>query len=208
MPRSARIVFPGAPHHIIQRGNRRQRTFFNDEDYAVYRRLAAEFFSTAGVEVWAYCLMPNHVHLIVAPADEAALARAMGETHRHYTRRINHREGWNGFLWQGRFASYPMDERYLYACARYVGLNPVRAGITSKAVDWPWSSVRGHLDLAIDPMLTPEPLASRLSDGMASFFDADTDEAERRTLREAAVSGRPLGSHEWLKARGHVRSRI
>jgi putative transposase len=204
MPRSARIVFPGAPHHVVQRGNRRQRTFFTDDDYAAYLRLAAEVCDAAGVEVWAYCLMPNHVHLILAPPDEGSLSRVMGDTHRHYTRRINHREAWRGFLWQGRFASYPMDECYLRICARYVGLNPVRAGIASKASDWPWSSVRGHLGLAVDPLLTAEPLATRLGDEIAAFFDVDADAAGRRALREAEVAGRPLGSREWLKARGDM----
>ena len=155
MPRQARVVIPGAPHHVTQRGNRRQQTFFCDADYVAYLHLAAEAFREAGVEVWAYCLMPNHVHLIAAPSRPDALAEAVGATHVRYTRRINSRERWTGYLWQGRFASFPMDEDYLLSCVRYIGLNPVRAGLTAGAIDWPWSSVGAHLGAARDPLLTP-----------------------------------------------------
>ena len=91
MARMARVVAPGLPHHITQRGNRRQETFFCEDDYAVYIELMAEWCARCGVEVWAYCLMPNHVHLITVPESEDSLRRAIGEAHRRYTRRINFR---------------------------------------------------------------------------------------------------------------------
>ena len=161
MARHARVVVAGAPHHVTQRGNRRQKTFFEDADYLAYLQFAREAFAEAGVEVWAYCLMPNHVHLIAAPSQPEALAQAVGATHVRYTRRINSRERWTGYLWQGRFASFPMDEHHLRQCVRYVGLNPVRAGLAARAVDWRWSSVRAHLEGRRDPLLTPNPLAER-----------------------------------------------
>src|SRR3984957_11163838 len=136
MPRAARVVVPDTPHHVIQRGNRRQRTFFSASDYRLYLKIAAEEFASAGAQVWAYCLMPNHVHLIVVPSEESGLAKAVGATHARYTRAINQREGWRGYLWQGRFASFPMDEAYLIHCPRYIGLNPVRACLTPTAIDW------------------------------------------------------------------------
>ena len=200
MPRAARVVVPGVPHHVTQRGNRRQPTFFSAADYAIYLRLAAQAFAEAGVGVWAYCLMPNHVHLIATPSTEEGLAQAVGMTHVRYTRHINSREGWSGYLWQSRFASFPMDETHLLLCARYVGLNPVRAGLTKRGVDWPWSSVRAHLTGAADPLVTPEPLADRLGAEMATFFDMDVAEEGRCLLRGATSSGRPLGSAAWLKA--------
>jgi putative transposase len=200
MARQARVVVPGTPHHITQRGNRRQQTFFSDADYATYLQLAAEAFAAADVAIWAYCLMPNHVHLIAAPSRREALAEAVGRTHLRYTRAINRRERWTGYLWQGRFASFPMDEDYLRACARYVGLNPVRAGLTRQAIDWPWSSVRAHVEGRPDPVLTPEPLLDRLGAEMASFFDLDVTEEARRKLRRASSTGRPLGAAEWIKA--------
>ncbi|WP_304187200.1 hypothetical protein [Phenylobacterium aquaticum] len=99
----------------------------------------------------------------------------MGATHLKYTRQINRRQGWTGYLWQGRFASFPMDEDYLRTCARYVGLNPVRAGLTARAIDWPWSSVGAHLEGRADPLLTPQPLIDRLGPSLAGFFDLDVE---------------------------------
>jgi REP element-mobilizing transposase RayT len=99
----ARLVIPGLPHHVTQRGNRGQQTFFNDGDYAAYLELMAEWCREEGVEIWSYCLMPNHVHLIAVPkTTEDGLRRAIGEAHRRYTRRVNSREQWRGYLWQGR----------------------------------------------------------------------------------------------------------
>jgi putative transposase len=144
--------------------------------------------------------MPNHVHLIAAPARSDALARAVGVTHLRYTRQINLRERWTGYLWQVRFASFPMDEDYLRACARYVGLNPVRAGLTARAIDWPWSSVRAHVEGRPDRLLTPAPLAERLGEALTSFFDVDVGEEAARRLRRATATGRPLGAAAWVKA--------
>ena len=110
MARLARLVVPGLPHHITQCGNRRQQTFFNEDDYAAYIDLMAEWCGKEGVEIWSYCFMPNHVHLIAVPKSEEGLARAIGEAHRRYTRRINIREKWGGYLWQGRFASFVMEK--------------------------------------------------------------------------------------------------
>ncbi len=94
------------PHHVTQRGNRRQQTFFSDGDYAAYRELMAQWCREYAVEIWSYCLMPNHAHLIAVPSGEDGLRLAIGEAHERYTRRINFRERWRGYLWQGRFASF------------------------------------------------------------------------------------------------------
>jgi putative transposase len=110
MGRIARVVVPGLPHHVTQRGNRRQRTFSWDDDYQAYLQLMAQWCGEWQVEIWCYCLMPNHVHLIAVPASKNALRQAIGEAHRRYTRRINSRERWRGHLWQGRFASFVMDD--------------------------------------------------------------------------------------------------
>ncbi len=137
MARIARVVAPGMPHHVTQRGNRRQQTFFNDDDYRFYQTLMSEWCKANDVEIWAYCLMPNHIHLIAVPKTSDGLKLAIGEAHRRYTRRINFREGWRGHLWQGRFSSFIMDEKYLLACTRYIELNPVRAGFVKNPEDWP-----------------------------------------------------------------------
>jgi len=145
MARIARVAVPDWPHHVTQRGNRRMQTFFGEADYRAYLSLVSEWCSRHGVAIWAYCLMPNHVHLIAVPAAAEGLARALGEAHRRYTRQVNFREKWRGYLWQGRFGSVAMDEPHLLAAARYVETNPVRARLVASAEDWPWSSAAAHV---------------------------------------------------------------
>lgn len=149
MARLARLVLPGFPHHVTQRGNRRQETFFGDDDYQNYMKMVGESCKKTGTSVWAYCLMPNHVHLVLVPDDEEGLRRSLAEAHRQYTRMINFREKWRGYLWQGRFHSFAMDEDYLYRCVRYVELNPVRAGLVTSASDWMWSSANAREDFRL-----------------------------------------------------------
>ena len=193
MARLARAVAAGVPHHVTQRGNRRQQVFFRDDDYAVYGGLLAEGCRAAGVAIWAYCLMPNHVHLILVPSDEGGLRAALAEAHRRYTRHVNFREGWRGYLWQGRFASFAMDEAYLLACARYVELNPVRAGLTQRPGDWLWSSARAHLAGRDDAVVSAGPLLDLVPD-WRGFLDGGLSGAERDAIRAAERTGRPLGS--------------
>ncbi len=197
MARLARVVAPGLPHHVTQRGNRRQDSFFNDDDYRAYLDLMAEWCAHYGVAIWAYCLMTNHVHLIAVPETEAALGLAIGEAHRRYTRRVNFREGWRGHLWQGRFASFPLDERHLLAAARYVELNPVRAGMTKRPEDYAWSSARAHLAGRDDRLVKAGPLLDMVGD-WAGFLAGGLDEDERDILRRHERSGRPLGDKRFI----------
>jgi putative transposase len=148
------------------------------------------------VSVWAYCLMPNHVHLILTPSDEAGLGLAVGEAHRRYTNFINARGGWSGHLFQSRFASVAMDEGHLLAAVRYVSLNPVRARLVARAQDWPWSSVRAHLAGADDELVVVRPVLER-APGFAELL-SDPDEAGYAALRVAEGSGRPVGNAEFI----------
>ena len=198
MARLARLVVPGLPHHITQRGNRRQQTFFNDGDYAAYVELMGDWCREQGVEIWGYCLMPNHVLLIAVPKTEDGLRRAIGEAHRRYTRRINFREKWRGYLWQGRFASFVMDEPYLLAAARYVELNPVRARLTLDAEQWPWSSARAHLSGHDDRLTKVAPLLAMVND-WRGFLNSAIREEELRDLREHGRTGRPLGNATFVE---------
>ena len=197
MARLARVVVPGIPHHVNQRGNRRQTTFFNDGDYQAYRDLMAERCALHDVEVWAYCLMPNHVHLIAVPASEDGLRRAIGEAHRRYTRRINTRAELLGHLWQGRFTSFPMDEAHLLMAARYVELNPVLAGLAKTAGNWPWSSAAAHLKGADDGLVRVGSLLERVEDWRA-FLDGGLGDGEAETVRRHAHTGRPLGDDDFV----------
>jgi len=199
MPRAARIVVPGAPHHVTQRGNRREPIFFEPGDQAVYLRILAAQARQRGVEIWAYCLMPNHVHLILTPGDLTGLASVVGETHRRYTSFVNGRAGWTGHLFQSRYASVAMDEAHFLTAARYVALNPVRARLVARAEDWPWSSVHAHLGGADNDVVTVGPLLSRI-ERFADTLYGDSDEAAFAAIRSAEVSGLPLGDEDFIAA--------
>ena len=196
MSRLARIVIPGLPHHVTQRGNRREAIFFEDGDQEIYRDLLAEQTAKAGVEVWAYCLMPNHVHLILMPGEADTLGRAVGEAHRRYTNFINARGRWTGHLFQSRFASVPMDFTHLMRAVRYVSMNPVRARFVSRAEEWKWSSVRAHLAGIDDELVVVCPILDRV----ARFTDLlrDDDAEEFAELRRSEGSGRPVGTAEFV----------
>jgi putative transposase len=193
MPRIARVVVPGFPHHVTQRGNRRQPTFFNDDDYHAYLDLMAEWCQRCGVAVWAYCLMANHAHLIAVPESEDALRRGIGEAHRRYTRRINFREDWRGHLWQGRFASFVLDDYYLLAATRYVELNPVSAGLVTHAEQYPWSSARAHLAGRDDRLAQVGPLLE-IVPAWAAFLGEPTTDTIWARLQRHERTGRPLGN--------------
>jgi putative transposase len=197
MARLARVVVPGLPHLVTQRGNGRSRVFFSGQDYALYRDLLAAACREAKVEVWAWALTPSHVHLILSPADADGLRRAMARTHRRYAGYIQNRRGRTGHFWQGRFGSVVMDEEHLAAALRIVSLNPVRARLVKRAQDWRWSSVRAHLGLADDGLTDTAPALSRFP-RFADFLDTpgDADAVER--LRRAESVGRPLGSPAFL----------
>ena len=197
MARLARLVIPGMPYHVTQRGNRRGTTFFEEEDFRVYRELLAEAARAAGASVWSYCLMPNHVHLIVVPSDPDGLRATFANAHRRYARLINARYRWTGHLWQGRFGAVVMDEAHLAHAARYVALNPVRARLCERAEDWPWSSARAHLAAEDDELAEVAPLLNRYG-CFAAFLGTDEDQQATRALRMAETTGRPLGSNAWV----------
>lgn len=198
MVRLARIAVAGLPYHVTQRGNRRQPVFFEEEDYRAYLQLLQAQSLKWGFQVWAYCLMTNHVHLIVMPNSEQSLARGLGETHQRYTRRINFREGWRGYLWQGRFSSVPLDDAHGLAAMRYVERNPVAAKLVVRAEDYPWSSARAHVTGQPDPLLSPHPWQQTTHDWqgfLASAEDASTTQRLEQQLR----TGRPHGAPKFME---------
>jgi len=193
----ARLVVPHYPHHVTQRGNRRQQVFFCDDDYLAYIDLLADAKQRAGVEIWAYCLMPNHVHLVATPDTQESLSQCFSKAHRRYTRRINFREGWRGYLWQGRFHSYVMDEAYLLATVRYVELNPVRAGLCKSAGDWKWSSAKAHTVGEDDNLVMVKPMLNRISD-WSGYLNEKSDPQRVQMIRKHNATGRPLGDDRFL----------
>ena len=207
MARIARVVVPGIPHHITQRGNRRMDTFFTEADYREYLYLMAEWCNRCKVQVWSYCLMTNHVHLIVVPESEDGLRRAIGEAHRRYTRYLNFQKGWKGHLWQGRFGSFLMDEQYLLATARYIELNPVRAGIVKRPEDYKWSSAQAHLQGEDDILVKVKPLLAIVPDWRELLL-SDLGPEEYETLRRHERSGRPLGSDNFMAKMENLTGRV
>jgi len=197
MARLARLVIPGVPHHVTQRGNRRQPVFFGDADYVAYRALVAEACAANRVACLAWCLMPNHVHLILTPRDADGLRAALAEAHRRYSRRINAEHGWTGYLWQGRFASYPMDEAHLMTAIRYVELNPVEAKLVARAEDWRWSSAGAHVSGKADGLTDLAALAGMFRNWRAMLrhgLEAGDLSPEQDAAIEAHMrTGRPLG---------------
>jgi putative transposase len=199
MARLARVVVPNLAHHVTQRGNRREAVFFGDDDYRAYLDLISAAAARAQTAIWAYCLMPNHVHFIMVPSDPDGLRRTFAEAHRRYTARIHARLKVTGHLWQGRFSSTAMDERHLMAAARYVSMNPVRAGLVARAEDWPWSSARAHLAGADDGVVSAAPLLARIGD-FAGLLDAAEDAAAILAIRRSRSTGRPVGAADWIAA--------
>jgi len=203
MPRMPRLVVPGLPHHVTQRGVRSIDIFRDDADRFAYLDYLRTEGERAGLEFLGWCLMTNHVHLVVAPEKEDSLARGIGEAHKRYTRAVNFREGVRGHMFQGRFGSCVLDERHLMAAARYVELNPVAAGIVDTPEAYEWSSARFHLDGRVkrDELvrdrtlmgLLPEPADWRelLADGVA--------EIEEARLAKHLATGRPLGEKEFVR---------
>jgi len=155
------------------------------------------------VEAWAYCLMPNHIHLIVVPETKNGLTQATGEAHRRYRRRINFREGWRGHLWQGRFSSFIMGEAYLLACTRYVELNPVRASLVKIPKDWHWSSARPHMKGKDNLLVKTKPLLEIVNKPWEDFLSVDVQEQEIALFRKHEQTGRPLGTDSFIGTMEH-----
>ena len=197
MARLPRLVVPGLPHHVTQRGNGRAQTFFTEADYALYRDLLAASCRAAHVEVWAWVLMPNHVHLVLTPCDADGLRRALAQVHRRYAGHIHARHRRTGHFWQGRFGAVAMDEDHLAAAVRYVALNPVRARLVERAQEWRWSSVHAHLAVREDGVTTIAPVLDRYPD-FAGFIEREPDEMAFQRLRRAECIGRPLGDDSFI----------
>jgi len=198
MARLPRIVIPGYPHHVTQRGNRRAQTFFEDGDYELYKSLLSEAARKAEAEIWCYCLMPNHVHIIIVPSDEDGLRRTFADAHRRYTGYINARMRETGHLWQGRFGSVVMDEEHLAHAVRYVSMNPARANMVERAEDWRWSSVNSHLSGKDDELVKVAPVLERYGDFAKYLAQDDESLAGFRSLRQSETTGRPLGDDDWM----------
>jgi putative transposase len=200
MPRIARVVVPGLPYHVTQRGNRREDVFFCDADWRKYLELALEYSIRFGLHVLAYCLMTNHLHLVCVPLLATSLAKVFKPVHSRYAQYLNGRLGICGRLWQGRFFSCPMDDDHLWAAIRYVERNPVRAGMVLRAEDYPWSSAAAHCGMRQDPILSPLPdlPPHQASDWSSWLADVDNEGFLAR-IRLHTSTGRPIGQDQFVR---------
>ena len=202
MPRVARIVSPGTPYHVTQRGNRRGAVFFSDYDREAYLACLAEYCLRYDVVVLAYCLMSNHVHLVAVPETLSSLERVLRPLHTRHAQRINRLKGWSGHLWQGRYFASALDAQYLWAAIRYVELNPVTAKLVARAEDYRWSSAAAHCGLRSDRLLIRHPTWTPLFHGIGdwkAWLERGEIPAERSMLRRNTGKGLPCGSQAFIE---------
>lgn len=214
MPRTGRVVLPNYPHHIVQRGHNRQGVFANYSDYEYYLSDLRELKEAFDIRVYAYCLMTNHVHLLLAPGDDAStLGQLMKALAARMTRYRNRLEGRSGTLWESRYkSSVVQSDNYLLACSRYIELNPVRARIVSQAESYPWSSYRLRMAestennwLDIDPCFkslgaTEHARRNRYKE----FVEQVAPSAELELIRGALQRGQLTGNTRFAKEIEHI----
>lgn len=207
MSRVARIVIPGIPHHVTQRGNRRADIFLEDDDRHLYICLLKKYACQHGLRIRAYCLMNNHLHLVAVPEREDSLGLALHDAHSVYAMCFNSRHEVEGHLWQGRFYSCPMDDRHAWAAVRYVERNPLRAEIVQRAQAYRWSSAAAHCGLRKDALLTDDfPPPHVIEDWSAWLSKGERDEVVEH-LRRHTQSGRPFGSQSFVDRLEHLLGR-
>lgn len=201
MPRLARNVFPKLPHHITQRGNRREDIFFTEADRKLYLKWLNEYSQKYNVDVLAYCLMTNHVHLILKPDTKDGLQRVLKPLHMRYAQYINKAKGWKGHLWQGRFFSSALDEAYLWSAIRYIEQNPVRAGMVNNAEDYLWSSAAAHCGIRKESLLkelTDVEKAVSVEE-WSKWLSLPEKEDKVNIIRRNIEKGLPCGSENFIE---------
>jgi putative transposase len=176
MSRLRRIILPNTPHHVTQRGNRRQQTFFSEKDYKHYMDLLQALANQYNIQIEAFCLMPNHVHLILVPERPESLIIMLKTLNETYARYVNQLKGWKRCLWQGRYFSTAMSQEHFERCVVYVEENPIRAKLVSNLSEYKWNSKR--------------------SQSIAVRFDA----SELDKFKRATQTGRPFGNEAFIKS--------
>lgn len=207
MARLPRLILPDQPHHVVLRGNNRQAIFYSDLDRQQILATLGDVAAQYQIQVHAYVLMDNHLHLLLTPPTADALSRMMQSLGRRYVGWFNARHQRSGTLWEGRFRAGLIEgERHLLACMRYIELNPVRAGLCGEPAQWPWSSASHHVGLARSSLITEHPLYWSLGNtpferehAYREFLASDVSLSEPAQFTEAVLRGRPLGGESFLK---------
>src|ERR1700690_4643453 len=200
MARLPRVVISDVAHHVTQRGNARQVILADDADRIAYLELLRQYSELYQLSLLGYCLISNHVHLLVVPHTSEALGQTLKQTHGRYACYWNARASSSGHVWQGRFYSCPLEESHLWVALRYAELNPVRAGMVAAAVRWRWSRAAAHCAPdASDKLLDMGPWRKRWTAAAWSEYLTSRESAtEVSALRHCTHTGRPLGSSEFV----------
>ena len=202
MPRIARVVAAGYPHHITQRGNYQQKIFSDDADRIKYLSLLKEESSRYHLLILAYCLMSNHVHFMAVPQSEDSLGKVFKYTNMKYSQYYNNKMKVSGHLFQGRFFSCVLDERHMIACTRYIERNPVRANLVRKPYLWSYSSAKIHCGIDQDDPLETNQLFAYIEKEpkeWKEFIEAPDNLDEMKGIREKTRAGRPLGPNDFIE---------
>jgi putative transposase len=201
MARLARIAAVNIPCHVTQRGNARQFLLTTDEERSVYLDLLRKNIRLHELRLLAYCLMSNHVHLVVIPEKSDSLAQVLKQTHGRYATYWNATHGSSGHVWQGRFYSCPMDQNHLWIALRYVERNPVRAGLVRQTCEWRWSSAAVHCGEAADEFLDCELWNKRWSaTSWKEYLSTEEPSADIDAIRRSTHTGRPLGGDDFVQS--------
>ena len=201
MPRLARIIVEGYPHHITQRGNNKQNTFLEDADYQAYLEFLENYRKKYNLGILSYCPMPNHIHISVLPTTTNSLAKTLRACHMRYSQYFNRKYERIGHLWQSRFYSCPMEEIHLYSTLKYIENNPVRAKLVKKAEDWKWSSARSHLGIekGIISLLNIHEFLDIVNWKEYLHFDNKNTGEEIELLKKHTYSGKPMGKEKFIE---------
>jgi len=204
MPRIARLVAVGLPHHITQRGNYRQDVFLDDSDREKYLSWIQEYSNKYKLDILSYCLMQNHVHFIAVPEKEDSLAKTFNTAHMRYSHYFNKKLKAQGHLWQGRFYSCVLDEPHLIVAAKYIERNPVRAKIVNKPWQWLWSSAKAHTDNKEQSQIRLKNIFEIIDnmsyDAWKYYIDSKEDREAADAIRMHTLTGRPLGTYKFIEA--------
>jgi len=215
MARQARLVAPGHPHHVLQRGNNRGLIVHDDVDRKHYLQVLGDVAIEHRVSIHAYVLMDNHVHLLVSPSTEQGLSRMMQSLGRRYVGWFNHRHGRTGTLWEGRFRAQVIDaDGWLLSCLKYIELNPHRAGLASGLLDWPWSSLSHHIGERRDPLITDHPAFWQLGNtpferdiNYRRWLEEGLSDTDRQHITSSLMKGATLGSEAFVQQVGVLTQR-
>lgn len=199
MPRIARAIAPGHPHHVTQRGNYGQQVFGSDSDFNQYLFWLNEYSRKNKLDIWAYCLMTNHVHFIAVPYSDSSMSRTFNSLHMRYSQYFNKKRKAKGHLWQGRYSSCVLDERHMYAAMRYVENNPVKARMVRNPHNYKWSSALAHVEGRPDPVLSGDCyLTSEIPDWLSYLTEKDNNSLTDN-IRVCTNTGRPCGDESFVK---------